>query len=373
MPELDIVVVGLSITSSWGNGHATTYRSLLRGLAALGHRVLFLERDVPWYSQNRDLVEVPYARIALYGSLAELQDRFAEAIRRADLVIVGSFVPDGPAVCRWVREQATGLVAFYDIDTPVTLAALERGDYAHLSPDLIPEFDLYLSFTGGPMLRYIENAYGAIRARALYCAVDEEVYAPEDLPMKWSLAYLGTYSADRQQAVQQLLIQPALQLPKERFAVAGSMYPDEISWPDNVDRIPHLSPPEHRSFYNSQRFALNLTRSDMARVGYSPSVRLFEAAACGTPLISDRWPGIEEFFIPDKEILIARSPADVRACLEDIPETHRQRMAQRARERVLARHTSVHRASELVSYFLATAAERSNAFATAGPNSLRET
>ncbi|HEX5431982.1 MAG TPA: glycosyltransferase, partial [Bryobacteraceae bacterium] len=340
------------------NGHATTYRSLLRGLAELGNSVLFLERDVPWYAGNRDVHQVPYAQTQIYESLDDLRDRFTEAVRRADLVIVGSFVPQGVAVCRWVLDNARGVTAFYDIDTPVTLSMLASGDYRHFVPSLIPQFDLYLSFTGGPMLRHLESVYGAARARALYCAVDEQIYFPEKAHEKWSLAYLGTYSQDRQPALENLLLQPALQSPEDRFAVAGPMYPENILWPPNVDRIDHLAPANHREFYSAQRFTLNITRSDMIRAGYSPSVRLFEAAACGTPLISDSWPGLEEFFTPGREILIAHSAADVVSYLQGVPEEHRRRIACAARQRTLARHTSVHRASELLGYFLEAAPGR---------------
>ncbi len=348
--ELDIVILGLSITSSWGNGHATTYRSLIRGLAALGHRVLFLERDVPWYAQNRDLEKVPYADAVLYGSLDELRARHQDAVRGADLVIVGSFVPDGPEIIEWVLGESSGIVAFYDIDTPVTLAAMARGDHRHLTPSLIPCFDLYLSFTGGPMLRHLEEVYGAALARPLYCAVDDRLYFPENRPSKWDLGYLGTYSEDRQPALDRLLLHPARQ-SSFRFAVAGPMYPSDLKWPDNVDRFDHLAPGDHREFYNSQRFTLNLTRADMMHAGYSPSVRIFEAAACGTCVISDRWPGLEDFFTPGVEILVASSGDEVLYYLHEMSNEERNQIAAQARSRVLAHHTGVHRAEELVEHF----------------------
>src|SRR5699024_7547917 len=122
-------MLGLSITSSWGNGHATTYRGLVRALARQGHKVLFLERDMPWYAAQRDLPRPPYGETRLYSSLAELQQERAAAIRTADAVIIGSYVPEGVPLADWVLEEASGCVAFYDIDTPVTLAKLERGDY----------------------------------------------------------------------------------------------------------------------------------------------------------------------------------------------------------------------------------------------------
>src|SRR3954467_3260306 len=164
---LRIIFFGLSITSSWGNGHATTYRALVRELVRRGHDVLFLERDQPWYAQNRDLPAPPFCRAKLYRSVADLAAHTDE-IRKADCVLIGSYVGDGNAIGEWVVRVARGVTAFYDIDTPVTLARLARGDCPYLSPELIPRFDLYLSFTGGPTLGLLEREYGARRARALY-------------------------------------------------------------------------------------------------------------------------------------------------------------------------------------------------------------
>jgi spore maturation protein CgeB len=347
---MKIVILGLSITSSWGNGHATTYRGLVRELSVNGHDILFLERDQPWYAGNRDLPHPPFGETQLYSNVAELKRRWPDEIRNADCVIVGSYVPDGIEVADWVTEQARGVTAFYDIDTPVTLASLQRGDCEYLSPALIPRFSLYLSFTGGPTLRKIEHEYGSPMARALYCSVDPEQYRPERVPEKWALGYLGTYSDDRQPKVDALLIRPAAQLPKEQFIVAGPMYPETIKWPSNIERVTHLEPKKHRAFYNAQRFTLNVTRADMIRAGYSPSVRLFEAAACATPIISDDWTGLSEFFRAGEEILVASTKEDVVEILRGMPESERGAIGERARKRVLAAHTAAHRAAELERY-----------------------
>jgi spore maturation protein CgeB len=264
------------------------------------------------------------------------------------------------------------VTAFYDIDTPVTLSALERGNCEYLSRELVARFSLYLSFTGGPTLRTIERDYGSPMARALYCSVDPEMYFPEPVAASlrdaqaggsssrgashseaatgWSLGYLGTYSDDRQPTVKRLLIEPAVRLQSDQFVVAGPMYPDSIDWPPNVQRITHIEPKHHREFYNAQRFTLNVTRADMIRAGYSPSVRLFEAAACGTPIISDEWLGLGEFFEPGREILIASTTEDVMEILREMPESDAREIGRRARERVLAEHTAAHRAAELVAY-----------------------
>jgi spore maturation protein CgeB len=349
--KLDLVFIGLTITSTWGNGHATTYRALLKELRNRGHRITFLERDVPWYSENREFNELPYCDIGLYGSLDELRDRYAERVKRADFVIVGSYVPDGIAVGQWVTATAKKGKAFYDIDTPVTLAALQSDSCEYLSRGLCHKYDLYLSFTGGPTLAYIEKQLRAPRARALYCSVDPALYFPEKRPQRWDLAYLGTYAADRQPALEELLRSPALQHPEKRFAVAGPQYPCDIAWPDNVLRIEHLPATDHREFYNSQAFTLNLTRADMKKAGYSPSVRLFEAAACGVAIMSDEWPGLQEIFSPGTEILLVRNASDVTSNMQMDPE-ERFRVANKARQRTLRFHTAGVRALELENYLL---------------------
>lgn len=350
---LHIVILGLSITSSWGNGHATTYRALVRALDQRGHVVLFLERDVPWYAENRDLAHPPYAATQLYQDLSDLQVRFTPAIRSADLVIVGSYVPDGVAVGDWVLSIAQGVTAFYDIDTPVTLAKLSRGDHEYLAPNLIPRYHLYLSFSSGPLLDILKHEYGAYEAYPFYCAVDPEIYCPETCPTGWDLGYMGTYSPDRQPALELLLLAVAHQKTDGRFIVAGPSFPETTPWPANVQRIEHLPPQEHRHFYNSQRYTLNLTRADMRKAGYSPSVRLFEAAACGVPIISDLWTGLDSFFEVGREIFVAQSTSDVLHILDEVPEKERRAIADRARSRVLQQHTAAQRAYQLENYVTA--------------------
>ena len=357
--SLRIVILGLSITSSWGNGHATCYRGLVRELTRRGHHVLFLERDKPWYAEQRDLPCPPYGETRLYKSLSELKRRFSTAVRNADCVMVGSYVPDGIQVSRWVLETARGITAFYDIDTPVTLAKLASGDHEYISPEVIPCFSMYLSFAGGPTLKKLEQEYGSPMARPFYCCVDPTLYFPEMVEKRLDLGLLGTFSEDRQPALERLLIKPASQWQEGRFVVAGPLYPESIEWPENVQRIEHLPPARHRRFYNAQRFTLNITRAEMIRAGYSPSVRLFEAAACGTPIISDDWPGLEEFFEPGYEILVAQSPSEVLGCLRDLNEQTVQAIGLRARNRVLKQHTAGHRAAELESLIIHAEAPKS--------------
>lgn len=346
---MKIAILGLSITSSWGNGHATTYRSLVRALANRGHEVVFLECDRPWYAHNRDLPRPPYCAVTLYDNPGELRDH-AEAVADAELVILGSYVPDGSAVADWLFSVATGVTAFYDIDTPVTLGMLSSGECGYLHPAHVPKFDYYFSFTGGDALQRLEQEFGAQRARPLYCSVDTDLYYPDPIEPVWDLGYLGTYSADRQPGLDTLLLNAARHTDA-RFVVAGSQYPERILWPENVQRIMHLPPPEHRRFYNQQRFTLNVTRAEMVRSGFSPSVRLFEAAACGTPVISDWWEGLDAFFTPGREILIARSTDDVLDYLS-MDEAERVSVGEAARARALAEHSAARRAQTLEQYVL---------------------
>ncbi|HEX8426915.1 CgeB family protein [Hymenobacter sp.] len=347
---MNIVILGLSITSSWGNGHATTFRGLVRELTRRGHEVLFLERDKPWYANSRDLPNPDFCCTELYNSREDLSARFTEPVREADMVIVGSYVPEGVAVGEWVVQTAQGIKAFYDIDTPVTLAKLERHDYEYLHPRLIPRYDLYLSFTGGPTLQRLEQQYGSPMARPFYCSFDPALYFPELQEMQWDLGYLGTYSDDRQPPLEALMLDAARQWPTGRFVVAGPQYPARVQWPANTQHIHHLPPAEHRAFYNRQRFTQNITRADMIQAGYSPSVRLFEAAACGTPIISDYWAGLDSVFDFDTEILVAHSADDTLRYLRELSEPERQALGARARQKVLTHHTAAHRAQELERY-----------------------
>lgn len=340
---LDLVFFGLSLSSSWGNGHATTYRALLKGLARAGHRVLFLECDKPWYAPRRDLVDPPFCDFALYDGIDDLA-AWSDRIAAADAVIVGSYVPDGIALLDHLQPRARRLV-FYDIDTPVTLAALDRGHCDYLAARQLRELDLYLSFAGGATLRRLQEL-GARRAEAFYCSVDPGLYHPIDIPPRWDLGYLGTYSPDRQPGLEALLLEPARRLPHLRFVVAGAQFPEGTRWPQNVTHIEHIPPAGHAEFYNAQRFTLNLTREAMRALGHAPSVRLFEAGACGTAILSDRWTGIDEVLPEGKAIILADGPDDVVAALS-LPDGARRSLARSAREAVLARHTGEARARDL--------------------------
>lgn len=355
---MKIVIIGLSVTSSWGNGHAVTYRSLMAELLRRGHQVLFLERDVPWYSEHRDLTGTLSTCVALYKDLEELQRLHNSEVRDAACVIVGSYVPEGLVIGEWVRSITEGIAAFYDIDTPVTIANIELESCDYLDLASISRYDAYLSFTGGPLLHRIESEFGSPMARPLYCSVEPETYYPDEKTARWDLGYVGTYSDDRQPALDSLLLEAARRWPEGRFVVAGSQYPQTIAWPVNVGRILHLPPPAHVRFYNAQKFTLNLTRENMVKAGYSPSIRLFEGAACATPIITDYWQGLETFFRIGEEILTAVDTEDVLRLLRNTPESRLLEIGQNARRRVLAEHTPQHRVDALERYIEEAAMKR---------------
>ena len=345
---MKIVICGLAITSSWGNGHATTYRALVRALDARGHEVVFFERDLEWYASNRDMPEPPFCRVHIYDRWEEVRPRLRRELSDADVAIIGSYFPDGVAVASEILDSRAPVKAFYDIDTPITISKLRTGDEEYLRRDQIPGFDLYFSFTGGPMLREIESRFGARRAVPLYCSFDPTRYRLCEVDAKYrcDLSYMGTYAPDRQSTLNELLCEPARFLRGRQFIVAGPQYPAEIRWPNNVKRIIHLEPKFHPPFYCSSRFTLNLTRKQMIAVGYSPSVRLFEAAGCGAAIVSDRWEGLESFFIPEREILLANSREDVVGFLNHFSDQQVREIGRRAQERVLREHSAEKRAMQ---------------------------
>ena len=348
---MKITIFGLSITSSWGNGHATTYRSLCRALHKRGHDIVFFEKDQEWYAGNRDMPGPPFCITHIYQDWKRESPRIRRTLQDSDVVVVGSYVPGGADVIDEVLNSSVPVKAFYDIDTPITLSALRRGDAEYLRCDQIPEFGLYLSFTGGPILREIETRFGSPRALPFYCSFDPERYRfTPDAKFRCDLSYMGTYAADRQSKIDEFFCGPARRRPQSRFLIAGPMYPETLRWPSNVRHIIHLEPKFHAPFYSSARFTLNITRSEMVSAGYSPSVRLFEAAACGSAIISDRWPGLELFFEPGRQVLLPDSAQDVITYLEEMTEEDARSIGRAAQERVLSEHTAEHRAKQFEDY-----------------------
>jgi spore maturation protein CgeB len=345
---MNIVVFGLTVSSSWGNGHATQWRGLGRALGEQGVRVTFFEKNQPYYANARDGVKFPGIELVLYESWHELEPRARAAVAAADAAIVTSFCPDAREAADLVRA-ASRFAVFYDLDTPVTLASLDGQPAEYLPRGGMIGFDLVLSFTGGPALDALARRLGAQPVRALYGCVDPEVYAPEPSARRqdFALSYLGTYAPDRQWMLASLFVEAARRLPGRSFLMGGAQYPQDFPWTTNTFFMRHVDPGRHREFYGAAPLTLNVTRASMARMGFCPSGRIFEAAACETTVISDVWDGIDTFFTPGEEILLARSVEDVVGAIELGPDAL-HRIGARARARVLEEHSTHHRARELL-------------------------
>lgn len=346
---MKIVIFGLTVSSSWGNGHATLWRGLCSALTRRGHDVVFFERDAPYYAENRDLTDLQGGTLVLYPDWASVRDRAVRAIADADVAMVTSYCPDGLTATEAVLDARTALRVFYDLDTPITLSSLALGNLpAYIGPDGLGGFDLVLSYTGGAALEELSSRLGARRVAPLYGHVDPATHRPAEPSERFraDLSYLGTYAADRQAALETLFVEPARGRPKRRFLIGGAQYPKDFPWTENIFFVRHLPPRDHAAFFSSGRLTLNVTREAMAAMGWCPSGRLFEAAACGVPILSDSWDGLDAFFTPGSEILTAATTADALAAV-DTSDAELKRIARAARERVLAEHTSEHRAIEL--------------------------
>jgi len=358
---MNLVVFGLAVSSSWGNGHAALWRGLIGALARAGHRVSFFERDAPWYAEHRDLDALPDgARLVLYSDWPSVLGEARRAVAGADAAIVTSYCPDGRAAAALVLDSRAPARCFYDLDTPVTLARLEAGeDVEYLPPQGLGDFDIVLSYTGGEALGALRRRLGARRAAPLHGSVDPAAHRPAAPAPRYraDLSYLGTFAADRQATLERLFVAPARRRPRQRFLIGGAQYPADFPWTANTFFVRHLPPAEHPAFYASSRLTLNVTRAAMARMGHCPSGRLFEAAACGVPILSDDWPGLDRFFEPGREILLARTTEDALAAL-DLPDASLAAVARNARARVLAEHTAERRAAELIAALEGAASER---------------
>lgn len=356
--QLSVVVLGLSITSAWGNHHAVTYRALVGELCRRGHQVVFLERDLPWYAANRDLPRPPFGRLSIYRNLRDLRARFTQAVRSAHLVIVGSNLVEGAAVARWVAETARGIRAFYDLDPARTLSGFADGATDPTAADAIRRFELFLSAAGGSALERLERESGVPMARVLYPSVDPACFRPMAMPVRWAMGYVGNYSPDHQPHLSRLMVETARALSEQSFVVAGGNYPAGLGWPANIARVQHLYPGDQAAFHSGQRFALVISRPEAAQLGFTPSARLFEAAACGLPVVTDAWSGLETLLAPGREVLAVSGAAEVAAILADMPEERRAEIAAAGRKRVLADHTAERRVADLETYLAEVVARR---------------
>lgn len=355
---MKLVIFGLTISSSWGNGHATVWRGLCRELARLGHQVIFFEKNVAYYAAHRDFQDIPGGKLILYETWSEALPQALQHLTDAEVAIVTSYCPDGIPATDLVLASRP-LKVFYDLDTPVTLERIESGHgVAYIGASGLRDFDVVLSFTGGRALMELRSRLGAKRAVALYGSVDPDVHRPVATREGYraDLSYIGTYAEDRQAALNALFLEPARRLPERRFLIAGAQYPPAFAWLPNLFFVRHIAPPDHPALYSSSRLTLNVTRRAMAQAGHCPSGRLFEAAACGTPIITDCWDGLEIFFQPGEEILVARQTDDVLAALE-LSDEQLARIAGRARQRAIEEHCAARRARQLEAILESVAAD----------------
>jgi len=347
-----ITIFGLTLSSSWGNGHATPYRALLRALARMGHSITFYEKDVPYYARHRDFSSCDFCELFIYQDWDSIRERALHDAAGSDVVLTASFLPQGAQINDELLALPRPLHVFYDLDTPVTLGLLRQGKLVdYLLPAQLSAFDLVFSFTGGACLNELRERYGVRNAQPLYGCVDPDVHFRVEVPEQYrcALSYMGTYAADRQPQLEKLLLAPARQLPQEAFVLAGSLYPwdGSIAWPPNLRRFEHVGPSDHAAFYSSSRATLNITRADMAANGYCPSGRFFEAAACDTPVLTDSWLGLGEFFLAGEEIIVVSSTAEVVEALRR-PAAELTQIAARARARTLSEHTGEVRARQML-------------------------
>jgi len=356
---MKLVIFGLTLSSSWGNGHATLWRGLCRALIQQGHRVVFFERDVYYYAAHRDLTELVGGQLHLFSNWDDVVDKARQELSDADVGMITSYCPDGLAATEVLLQSSAKLRTFYDLDTPVTLDCLQAGKpVGYIGPRGLADFDLVLSYTGGRALEELKTQLGARRVAPLYGSVDPEVHRPVAADPQWrcDLSYLGTYAEDRQAALETLFIVPARRLASRRFLIGGAQYPQGFPWTSNIFFVRHVEPSRHPAFYSSSRATLNVTRRAMKEMGYCPSGRLFEAAACGTAIVSDAWEGLDQFFTLDREIVVAQTAEDTIAALER-SETELRQIGANARARVLSEHTAAHRARELEAILHSTIAE----------------
>lgn len=346
---MKLTFFGLTLSSSWGNGHATPLRAIIKALHRQGHSITFFEREETYYAQHRDLPSPAYCDLRFYDDWLNIRPQALKAAWDSDAVITTSFLPDGGAILDELLAVNGPAHVYYDLDTPVTLSMLASGDQPeYVTAQHLPSFDLAFSFTGGRALEILEQKYGVRRAEALHGCVDPDVHLR--VPPQWRLAsdfsYMGTYSLDRQSKLESLFFDAARRLPKKKFLVVGSMFPEGMDWPMNVWYKPHLSPEHHPAFYSSCSATLNITRKVMADMGHCPSGRLFEAAACGTPIVSDYFAGMEEFFRSDQILTVNNTDEAEQAFTMSQGEL--RAMAMRARERTLDEHTGTVRARQMV-------------------------
>ncbi len=356
--KLHIAFFGSSLVSAYWNGAATYYRGIIRMLHANGHQVTFYEPDAYDRQQHRDIPDPEYARCVVYPAGGESGARRAiEHARGADIIVKASGVGVHDAFLeKAVLEQKCPdtLSIFWDVDAPATLDRVHSDPRDPFRP-LIPRYDFIFTYGGGePVI----EAYRALGARAcipVYNALDPETHhpVPPDPRFKGTIGFLGNRMPDREERVHEFFFAPARELPECRFLLGGNGWNSNVPDLGNVTCLGHVYTNDHNAFNCSQTAVLNINRESMARYGYSPPTRVFEAAGAGACIITDSWPGIDRFLDPGSECLVASNGREVAALVRELTPAKARRIGRNARKRVLAEHTYAHRARQVESLLFA--------------------
>ena len=348
---LDIAFFGSRLVSAYWTGAATYYRGIIRALHERGHRVTFYEPDAYQRQQNRDIPDPDWAKVVVYS--AEGEDdvrRCLDAARSADLIVKAS----GVGVFDELLEAAVldlrrpdNLVVFWDVDAPATLDRMEQ-DPQDPFRACVPRYDMVLTYGGGDPVINAYRSFGARECVPVYNALDPATHhpVPPKSGFEGDLGFLGNRLPDREARVEEFFLRAAAETPDATFLLGGSGWGDK-PMPQNVRYLGHVYTADHNAFNCTPRAVLNISRESMARYGFSPATRVFEAAGAGACLITDYWEGIGQFLEPETEVLVAGDGAEVAEHVRRLTPERSRAIGQAALRRVLAEHTYAHRAEQL--------------------------
>jgi spore maturation protein CgeB len=353
---LKIAFYGSSLVSAYWNGAATYYRGIIKELNKLGYQVTFYEPDAYERQQHRDIPDPEWATVVVYDNNEESAHRVLAEAAKADIVIkasgVGVFDELLEAQVLKLRKE-NQLVIFWDVDAPATLERMTNNTEDPFR-ELVPQYDMILTYGGGQPVIDAYAAFGASRCIPIYNALDPETHypVPDEEKFKCDLAFLGNRLPDREARVEEFFLKAAAKLPEQTFKIGGSGWGDK-SMPSNVHYIGHVYTKEHNAFNCTPKAVLNISRDSMAKMGFSPATRVFEAAGAGACIITDYWIGIDYFFEPGKEILVAASGDEVAKVLSSLSADEAKAIGEAAKTRVLQYHTYAHRALDADKLFKA--------------------
>ncbi len=359
---MNIAFFGSSLLSAYWNGAATYYRGIIRALHERGHRITFYEPDAFERQEHRDISPPPWAKVVVYKNSAEATLEQVKAASRSDLVIKAS----GVGVFDQLLESAVlesrkpdTIVAFWDVDAPATLDRISQDKHDPFL-NLIPKYDLILTYGGGEPVVSAYMAFGARECVPIYNGLDCSTHHPVNREERFDsdLSFLGNRLPDREERVEKFFFEAAMVLPKNRFLLGGSGW-ESKSRPANVEAIGHVYTHDHNALNCSAKAVLNISRESMARYGFSPATRVFEAAGAGACIISDEWDGIDCFFEPGREILVAKNGQEVADLLSSLTLETARRIGSAAFGRALAEHTYARRAAQVESILNAVGTHRS--------------